>query len=144
MHQAYCLALADLGDAADYNRAQTSTAHATDVAQKILDARLALTRLRQTYPQPRLTVPVATATLEEQIVTMQNLDDQMQELNKRVSSVKEKLRDAKAQVELARTERAEVEKAAALSTEQLGDDDTRLLPLYDWSVWSHHAVFLLV
>jgi chromosome segregation ATPase len=105
IHQAYRSTLADLDNAADYNRARTSTAHATDIAQKILDARLALTRLRQTYPQPRLTVPMATATLEEQIVTMQNLDDQMQDLNKRVSSVKEKLRDAKAQVELARTER---------------------------------------
>ena len=88
---------------------------------------------------------MATTTLEEQIVTMQNLDDEMQDLNKRVSTAKEKLRGAKEEMELVRTERAEAEKAAALSTEQLGDDDTRLLPLYDWSVCDPTvSLFLLV
>jgi chromosome segregation ATPase len=130
--------------AIDYNKAQTLTTKATTLSQQILDARLALTRLRQSHPHPRLTVPIATSTLEEQIVTMQSLDDEVQELNKQVSNVKEKLRTAKGEMEQIRTERAEVEKAGATSTGRVGDDDPRLMSLYDWSACSVFPCFVRV
>ena len=119
----------------DFNRARTLTNRATTLSQKILDARLALTRLRQSHPHPRLTVPAATATLESQITTMQELDDELQTLNARVSSAKEDMRSAKAEVEKLRAERAEAEKAATAGAGRVGEDDSRLIPLYDWCVF---------
>src|ERR1700722_8894724 len=122
----------------DYNRAWMLTTRATTLSHKILDARLALTRLRQSHPHPRLTIPTATATLEAQITTMQQLDDEVQALNTCVSSLKEKMRSAKVEVEQVRAERAEVEKAVAANTGRLGDNDARVIPLYDVYAASFH------
>jgi chromosome segregation ATPase len=130
-HAVYSTRL-QLGITADYNKAQTLTTKATTLSKKIVDARLALTRLRQTHPHPRITIPIATATLEEQIVAMQTHEGELQELNKQLSGAKEKLRGAKGEMERLRTQRAEVEKEAAVGTGGLGDDESRLIPLYDW------------
>jgi hypothetical protein len=65
---------------------------------------------------------------------MQALNDDVQALNVRVSSEKDKLRAAKVELEQVRIERAEVEKAATAGADRLGDDDSRLIPLYDWLV----------
>ncbi|EEB86919.1 hypothetical protein MPER_15959, partial [Moniliophthora perniciosa FA553] len=43
----------------DYEKVKTATSKAANLAQKISDARLALSRLRQLHPHPRLTIQTA-------------------------------------------------------------------------------------
>lgn len=116
----------------DYQRAKTSTERAVVLAQKIVDARLALTRLRQTHPQPRLTIPLADQKLVDQVTEMQTLSDEVAIVKKKVQAVKEQAKSRALEVEKLRMERAEAEKAVKMS--QVEEDDSRLVPLYDWSV----------
>lgn len=112
---------------------KAATDHASLLAQKIIDARLALTRLRQTHPQPRLTVALADQKLIDQVTEMQNLGDEIQEQSKKVQSVKERVKGGGLEVESLRVERAELEKTVKLS--KVDEDDGRLVPLYDWRVF---------
>lgn len=65
---------------ADYERAQSEAKEAAELSQKILDARLALTRLRQTHPAPRLTVEKASALLDERDEEIVLLQDEVRVL----------------------------------------------------------------
>jgi hypothetical protein len=105
----------------------------TILAQKIIDARLALTRLRKTHPHPRLTVPLADQKLIDQVTDMQTLSDELQSNNKEIQAVKGKLKAGSLEVETLRVERAEAEKTVKAS--RVDEDDARLVPLYDWCVW---------
>lgn len=110
-----------------------------DLARKILDARLKLTRLRQAYPQPRLTVPSAEAQLDTQVLEMQTLGDKVQTLNEDTDSLKEKVKSGAREVERLRVERGEVEKLVKQSKSE--EEDARVMQLYDWYVhccWSVH------
>ena len=109
-----------------------ATVKATLLAQKIIDARLALTRLRKTHPQPRLTVPLADQKLIDQVTEMQNLNDELQSIKKDMHGFKEQMKTGALGVESLRAERAEAEKAVKLS--RVDEDDGRLVPLYDWYV----------
>jgi|SRR5882762_3740427 chromosome segregation ATPase len=114
----------------DYNRAKSLTTEATTLAQQILDARLALTRLRQAHPHPRLTVATASAHLEAQVIQMQEFDEKVQDVNDRVASVKEKVKEGAREVERLRVKRAEVEKG--VKTAEVEVEDGRVIGLYDW------------
>ena len=112
------------------------TSLATSLSAKILDAKLALTRLRQAHPHPRLTVSTATATLDTQVSQMQELDDELQGLEKQIEESKGKLKTGMGEVERLRGVERERAAELALVGKEGGDDDPRLGGLYDWSVLS--------
>ncbi|KAI0794190.1 hypothetical protein C8Q74DRAFT_1247200 [Fomes fomentarius] len=114
----------------DYNKARALTQEAATLANKILDARLTLTRLRQAHPHPRLTIPAANAQLDEQIIEMQQLDDELQQVNEQVDSVKERVKAGAVEVERLRVERAELERQVNAGQKEV--QDGRVVGLYDW------------
>lgn len=123
-------------------RAKALTDEAVDLARKILDSRLKLTRLRQAYPQPRLTVPSAEAQLDAQVMEMQNLEDRLQTLNEEVDDIKEKVKSGAREVERLRVERGEVEKMVKQSKSE--EEDARVIQLYDWYVVTKLRLMALV
>ena len=106
---------------------------AATLAQKIIDARLALARLRKTHPHPRLTIPLADQKLADQVMEMQTLNDEVQTLNKQTHALKEGIKKGSFELESLRMERAEVEKAAKQA--RVEEEDVRLVPLYNWFVY---------
>ncbi|KAI0051369.1 hypothetical protein FA95DRAFT_322276 [Auriscalpium vulgare] len=114
----------------DYNKAKSLTDEAVTLTQSILDARLAITRLRQAHPQPRLTIPLAEEHLSVQIEEMQTLEDELQNANDRVGHVKESVKDGAKEVERLRLERAEAEKEVKARRDDA--EDERVVELYDW------------
>ena len=114
----------------DYVKARAMSDEAVDLARKILDTRLALTRLRQAYPHPRLTVPSAEAQLDKQVEEMQSLEETLQGLNDKIDSVKERVKSGARDVERLRVERADLEKQAKAS--KADAEDARIVALYDW------------
>ncbi|EMD39151.1 hypothetical protein CERSUDRAFT_134024 [Gelatoporia subvermispora B] len=114
----------------DYNKAKALTQEAASLADKILDARLTLTRLRQAHPPPRLTVASATAQLDGQVAEMQTLDEALQEVTARVEQVKERVKDGAREVERLRMQRAELEKQVKAGKDEV--EDGRVAGLYDW------------
>lgn len=115
----------------DYNRAKALTTEAVNLSQQILDARLAISRLRQAHPHPRLTVASANAQLDSQVAQMVEFDEKVQDVNERVASVKEKVKESAREVERLRVERAEVERLRAEAGEAEVEDG-RVVGLYDW------------
>ncbi|KIK61705.1 hypothetical protein GYMLUDRAFT_73216 [Collybiopsis luxurians FD-317 M1] len=114
----------------DYVRVKQATAKATDLAQKIIDARLALSRLRQSHPHPRITVQAADKKLEEQVEEMQALTDEKQVVEEKVNEIKRKLKSETLEVEGLKVQRNEIEKSVKMS--ESVEDDRRFVPLYDW------------
>ena len=95
--------------------------------------------LRQRHPQPRLTIPLADQKLADQVIEMQTLNDDVQAIKQKTKADKERVKSIALEVENVRIEAAEAEKAVNMS--QLEEDDSRLVPLYDWSV-SHYSFAL--
>lgn len=116
----------------DYDKTKAAIDKATLLAQKIIDARLALTRLRQTHPHPRLTIAAADQKLAEQVTEMQELSDKVEAVRKQVQTAKEELKTGNVELENIRAERAEAEKLA--KNANVGEDDPRIAPLYDWCI----------
>ncbi|KAH9940819.1 uncharacterized protein BXZ73DRAFT_42544 [Epithele typhae] len=116
----------------DLNKARALAQEATALTSKILDARLALTRLRQAHPHPRLTIPAANAQLDAQVEEMQALDDELQRVNGEVDAVKERVKHGARDVERLRVERAELEKTVSAGQREV--QDGRVVGLYDWCV----------
>jgi hypothetical protein len=114
----------------DYQRAKNLTSEATTLSQKIIDARLALTRLRQTHPQPRLTIPSADQKLVDQVTEMQNLTDEIRSVSKKEQNIRDQVKVASLELENLRVEMAEEEKAVKMC--RVEEDDGRVVPLYDW------------
>lgn len=112
--------------------------------EALLTARLRLTRLRQAHPQPRLTIPLADATLLDQVGQMQELNDEMERLRVQVKAVKDRVKSGGGEVETLRVERAELEKSVEATKARMvvddEDGDGRLVSLYDW--WARF-LFLL-
>src|ERR1700761_7030082 len=71
----------------DYMKLRDSAAKAALLTQKIIDARLALTRLRHAHPKPRLTISAAEQRLADQVTEMQVLNDNIEEASKRTHNV---------------------------------------------------------
>ncbi|PBK61594.1 hypothetical protein ARMSODRAFT_1008640 [Armillaria solidipes] len=125
----------------DYNRVKEASSQAADLSKKIIDARLALTRLRQTHPQPRLTVQMADQKLADQIVEMQELTDKIEAVTHKVKEVKDRVKGGGLEVENLRIQRSEVEKSVKADV-----DDGKWLPLYDWftaSLTLHRSIINL-
>ncbi|KAI0067005.1 hypothetical protein BV25DRAFT_1820158 [Artomyces pyxidatus] len=114
----------------DYDKAKNLTSEAVSLTQSILDARLAITRLRQSYPQPRMTIPAAEEHLANQVTEMQTMEDELQEANERVASVKESVKEGAKEVERLRLERAAAEKEMKARRDEV--EDERVIGLYDW------------
>ncbi|ESK94654.1 hypothetical protein Moror_14290 [Moniliophthora roreri MCA 2997] len=114
----------------DYEKVKTATSKAADLAQKIIDARLALSRLRQLHPYPRLTIQTADQKLADQVTEMQELADQIESVQNQVQTVKHRLKGGALEVESLRVQRAEAEKNVKMA--RVDEDDGRLVPLYDW------------
>ncbi|KAJ6530407.1 hypothetical protein DFH09DRAFT_1326924 [Mycena vulgaris] len=98
----------------DYVKLKESAAKAAMLTQKIIDARLALTRLRHAHPQPRLTIPGAEQRLADQVTEMQVLTDDIEQVSEGPESEAEK----------------------AVKAARVDEDDARLVPLYDHYVAS--------
>ncbi|KAK0454140.1 uncharacterized protein EV420DRAFT_1645366 [Desarmillaria tabescens] len=125
----------------DYNRVKEASSQTADLSKKIIDARLALTRLRQSHPQPRMTVQSADQKLADQIVEMQELTDKIEAVTQRVKEVKDKVKGGALEVENLRIQRAEAEKSVKVDV-----DDGKWLPLYDWftaSLTLHRSIINL-
>jgi len=91
--------------------------------------------LRQTHPQPRLTIALADDKLADQVTEMQTLSDQVQAVKQKGKAEKTHIKSGALEVENLRIEAAEAEKA--VKTSQIDEDDSRLVPLYDWSVYCY-------
>ena len=103
---------------------------AASLAQKTTDARTSLMLLRQRHPQPRLTIPLAEKKLSDQVTEMQTLNDEVQAIKQQTKAEKERVKALALEVENIRTEATEAQKA--VNKLHLEEDDSRLLPLYDW------------
>ncbi|KAJ7067782.1 hypothetical protein C8F01DRAFT_1115673 [Mycena amicta] len=113
---------------ADYTRLKDTAGKAAELTQKIIDARLALTRLRHAHPKPHLTISGAEQRLADQVTEMQVLSDEISEAKKRVAGTKGSLKNNTQEVEKLRAERADAEKAVKAA--RVNEDDGRLMPLY--------------
>ena len=102
------------------------------LTSQILDARLAISRLRTAHPLPRLSVAAANATLESQVEQMADLDAQISGNAARVDRVKEKVQNTAREVEKLRNERAVQEEEARQTKGE--EEDGRIIGLYDWFV----------
>ncbi|KAK0219869.1 hypothetical protein IW262DRAFT_1482515 [Armillaria fumosa] len=125
----------------NYNHIKEASSQAADLSKKIIDTRLALTRLRQSHPQPRLTVQMADQKLADQIVEMQELTDKIEVVTHKVKEVKDRVKGGALEVENLRIQRAEVEKSVKADV-----DDGKWLPLYDWftaSLTLHRSIINL-
>ncbi|THH03412.1 hypothetical protein EW145_g6274 [Phellinidium pouzarii] len=128
-----------------YKSAQSLTEEFAKFTSQILDARLALSRLRTAHPLPRLSVATANATLETQTEKMAAMDAQLSENAARVEKVKEKVQDAARDVERLRMERAAKEEEVRQTKAE--EEDERVVGLYDWytaSLALHRSLFSLV
>ncbi|KAF8155495.1 hypothetical protein B0H34DRAFT_798675 [Crassisporium funariophilum] len=114
----------------DYQRVKQATDRAATLAQKIVEARSSLMLLRQTHPQPRLTIPLAEEKLADQVTEMQTLSDNIQAVKQKGKTEKERVKSGAVDVENLRIEATEAEKSVKMS--QVEEDDSRLVPLYDW------------
>ncbi len=111
-------------------RVKEVTDRSTLLAQKIVEAQTALMLLRQTHPHPRLTIALADDKLADQVTEMQRLSDEVQSLKQRIKVEKATMKNAASELEDLRSSAAEAEKIAKLT--QVEEDDSRVLPLYDW------------
>ncbi|KAF9230981.1 hypothetical protein BU15DRAFT_68724, partial [Melanogaster broomeanus] len=117
----------------DYHKAHSLTTLATTLSAQILDARLALTRLRQAHPHPRLTIASATATLDSQVEQMQKMEDKLQGLNSQIGVAKQQLKTEMADLERLRgVERERVGELGLVEKEAGEVEDPRIGGLYDW------------
>ncbi len=91
--------------------------------------------LRQRHPQPRLTIPLADQKLADQVTEMQTLNDEVEVVKQQTKADKERVKAMALEVENIRIEATEAQKAVDML--QLEEDDTKLVPLYDWSVSCH-------
>jgi hypothetical protein len=119
----------------DYKKAQALTLQASTLSQKILDARLSLTRLRQAHPHPRLTINTANQQLDGQVEEMQALDAELADAHEKITTVRERIKVGTGQVERLRSVRAEVEKAVEIGAGERVEDE-RVVGLYDWCATS--------
>ena len=110
---------------------------AASLAQKTTDARTSLMLLRQRHPQPRLTIPLAEKKLADQVTEMQTLNDEVQAIKQQTKAEKDRVKSLALEVENIRTEATEAQKA--VNKLHLEEDDSRLIPLYDWLVICHFS-----
>ena len=115
----------------EYNYTKRSAERVAELAQQIIDARLALSRLRRAHPHPRLTVDKANDKLEEQIQQMQQFTDDIENAKESNKQLKRDMTDGEKRLEVLRTQRTEL--ARTVKEKRVdSEDDGQLVPLYDW------------
>jgi chromosome segregation ATPase len=119
---------------AEHIEATSVTAEFSSLTKSILDARLALTRLRQTHPSPKLTIPSALAHLDAQSTSLQTLDEELSSLRRQVAAAKDRIKVEGRAIEQLRAERADLTKA--VRDHSKADEDSSLVPIYDWQLSS--------
>ncbi|KAI9441411.1 hypothetical protein H4582DRAFT_1932436 [Lactarius indigo] len=126
----------------DYLKAKGLSTEAVALTQSILDARLAIMRLRGIHPSPPLTIPVAEETLSSQVADMQMLEDELQGINEKIARVKDNIKEGTVKVDRLWSEKAEVEKR--VPAHNVEADDGRAAKLCDWyssSLALHRSLF---
>ncbi|KAI9465886.1 hypothetical protein BJY52DRAFT_1202122 [Lactarius psammicola] len=103
----------------DYLKAKGQTAEAVALTQDILDARLAIMRLRE-------------ETLSSQVADMQTLEDELQSINEKIARVKDNIKEGTVKIDHLRSEKAELEKR--VPAHNVEADDGRAAKLCDWCV----------
>lgn len=116
-----------LTESVDFLKAKGLTAEAVALTQSILDARLAIMRLRGIHPNPPLTIPVAEETLSSQIADMQTLEDELQSVNEKITRVKDSIKERTVKMNSLRSEKAKLEKS--VSAHKVEVDDGRAAKL---------------
>ncbi|KAF8268931.1 hypothetical protein EI94DRAFT_1682396 [Lactarius quietus] len=106
----------------DYLKAKGQTAEAVALTQSILDARLAIMRLRGIHPSPPLTIPVAEETLSSQIAEMQMLEDDLQSINEKITGVKDSIKECTVTMDSLRSEKAKLEKSVSAHKVEMDDE----------------------
>jgi len=109
-----------------------ATDRATLLAQKIVDARTSLMHLRQRHPHPRLTIALADEKLADQVTEMQKLNDEVQAAKQKNKAEKTRMKTTTTDLENIGIEAAEAAKQAEMA--HVEEDDSRIIPLYDWYV----------
>jgi len=122
----------NLTESVDYLKAKGQTAEAVALTQSILDAKLAIMRLRGIHPSPPLTIPVAEETLSTQVADMQTLEDELQSINEKIARVKDNIKEGTVKMDRLRSEKAELEKR--VPAHNVEADDGRAAELCDWCV----------
>jgi ribosomal protein L18 len=107
-----------------------ATDRATLLAQKIVDARTSLMLLRQRHPHPRLTIALADEKLADQVTEMQKLNDEVQAAKQKNKAEKTRMKTTTTDLENIGIEAAEAAKQAEMA--HVEEDDSRIIPLYDW------------
>lgn len=123
-----------------YEHARSTTSEAANLTQQILDAKLALTRLRAAHPPPRLTISAAKSIADEQDNEMANIDTALQELGQKGEDLKNQVKNSVKEVERLKVERAAKEEE--LKRTQRLEEDNRWPALLDWSVCLHQVMNL--
>lgn len=126
----------------DYLKAKGLTVEAVALTQSILDARLAIMRLRGIHPSSPLTVPAAEETLSSQVADMQMLQDDLQSINEKIARVKDNIKEGTIRMDRLRSEKAELEKR--VPAHNVEADDGRAAKLCDWyssSLALHRSFF---
>lgn len=100
------------------------------MTQKILDARLALTRLRAAHPAPRYTLDAATALADQQQEEMGELDVMLSDQKREAEELKETVKTRMKELERLKAERAAKEEE--LKRTQRLEEDNRWPALNDW------------
>jgi hypothetical protein len=111
-----------LTESVDYLKAKGLTAEAVALTQSILDARLAIMRLRGIHPSPPLTIPVAEETLSSQIADMQMLEDDLQSINEKITGVKDNIKERTVTMDGLRSEKAKLEKSVSAHKVEMDDE----------------------
>lgn len=131
--------------ATEHRLANTLATSLASLTSQILDARLALSRLRNQHPPPRLSLATAEATLEAQTDAMASLDHALANMNDKLEDTKNELGEKAREVERLKMERAAVEKELEEGERGRdgGEEDGRVVGLYDWYVYILHKYAFL-
>ncbi|PAV14732.1 hypothetical protein PNOK_0981000 [Pyrrhoderma noxium] len=128
-----------------YKAAERLRDEISRLSSEILDSRLAISRLRTTYPpDSRLSVASANSKLEEQTEQMAAYDVQVSENATRTERMKEQVQDAMREVERLRVERSAKEEEARQTRGE--EEDERVGALYEWYtalIAMHRSLFSL-
>lgn len=116
----------------EYRHAESLKEEFAKLTSQILDARLAISRLRTAHPLPRLSVAAANATLESQVEQMADLDTQISTKATQIDQTKEKVQNTAREVERLRIDRAAKEEEVRQTKGE--EEDGRIIGLYDWFV----------
>ncbi|GJJ14864.1 hypothetical protein Clacol_009132 [Clathrus columnatus] len=120
----------EYSDISIYQQASSTTQEAAELTQKILDARLALTRLHAAHPAPRLTLDAAAALADRQQEEMGELDIALNEQKQKAENLKHLIKTRTKELERLKAE-SSVKEEELKRTQRL-EEDNRWPTLNNW------------